>query len=83
MLVSRPAGREAYLVMSAYIIRGVPRTTHIEIDFIGVKVLAPGWADEVVTKLAEEFPHVTISHTTNSSVKATLDTLREYSGLKV
>lgn len=83
MLVSRPAGKEAYLAMSAYITRDLPKTEPIEIDFSGVKVLAPSWADEVITKLAQEFLHVTLSHTTNSSVKATLETLREYSGLKV
>lgn len=83
MLVSRPAGREAYLALSAYITRDIPKTESIELDFSGVKVLTPSWADEVVTTLAQEFPHLTLSHTDNSSVKASLDTLREYSGLKI
>lgn len=83
MLVSRPAGREAFLAMSAYITRDLPKTEPIEIDFTGVKVLAPSWADEVVTKLAEQFTHVTLTNTTNSSVQLTLETLREYSGLKI
>lgn len=83
MLVSRPAGKEAYLAMSAYITRDLPKTEPIEIDFSGVKVLTPSWADEVITKLAEEFPHVTLFNTNNSSVQLTLETLREYSGLKV
>ncbi len=83
ILVSRPAGREAFLGMLAYTIRDVPATEPIEIDFEGVKVLAPSWADEVITPLVEKFQNVTLVHTENSSVLATLDTLRKYSGLKI
>lgn len=80
---SRMEGREAYLVMCAYNLRNVPLTELIEIDFAGVKCLTPGWADEVVTPLAEKFSNVTLLNTENASVKATLKTLREYSGLKI
>lgn len=83
LLISRPAGREAFLAMSAYITRDVHKNEPIEIDFSGVKVLAPSWADEVITKLAEQFSHITLLNTDNASVQATLKTLREYSGLKV
>lgn len=81
--MSRPAGREAYLVLSAYLTRGVDRKEPLEIDFDGVKVLTPSWADEVITKLAQEFPNIKLLNTQNSTVQATLKTLRDYSDLKI
>jgi hypothetical protein len=83
VLISRPAGREAYLVMSAYVINGLPKDEIIEVDFLGVKVLTPSWADEVITPLAQKFKNLKLSNTENSSVQATLKTLREYSDLKI
>jgi hypothetical protein len=82
VLVSRPAGREAYLAMNAYLLRDVPMDEKIEIDFTGVKVLAPSWADEVITRVCEIYKNVELLNTENSSVQATLETLREFSGLK-
>ena len=81
ILVSRPAGREAFLALSAYNIRDLSADEPIEIDFSGVKVLAPSWADEMITKISQQFRHVTFLNTENPSVQATLKTLREYSGL--
>ncbi len=83
MLISRPAGREAYLALSAYNIRDLKSDEPIEIDFAGVKVLTPSWADEFVTKLAQRFSRVTLLNTDNSSVQATLKILRQYSGVKL
>jgi len=83
MLMSRPAGREAYLALSAYLTKGVDRKEMLEIDFEGVKVLTPSWADEVITKLAQEFENIKLLNTQNSTVQATLATLREYSDLKI
>ena len=83
MLISRPAGREAYLAMSAYLTKGIDKNELIEIDFSGVKVLTPSWADEVITKTAKEFKNIELLNTENPTVQATLRTLREYSGLKV
>ncbi len=83
VLISRPSGREAYLAMKAYILKGLNKDELIEIDFSGVKVLAPSWADEVITKIAEKFKNVKLLNTENSSVQATLETLRKYSGLPV
>ncbi|MBU4030642.1 hypothetical protein KJ756_00510 [Patescibacteria group bacterium] len=48
-----------------------------------MKVLAPPWADEVITKLAENFKNVKLLNTENSSVQATLETLRKYSDFKL
>ncbi|MBU4332502.1 STAS-like domain-containing protein [Patescibacteria group bacterium] len=83
MLISRPAGREALLAMKAYTIKDIDKEEEIEIDFDGVKVLTPSWADEVVTKLAQKFKKVKLVNTDNATVKATLKTLREYSDLKI
>lgn len=81
ILISRPAGREAYLAMSAYLTKGIDKCEEIIIDFSGVKVMSPSWADEVITKLAEEYKNIKLVNTKNSTVKATLKTLKEFSGL--
>ncbi|MEA2065200.1 MAG: STAS-like domain-containing protein [Patescibacteria group bacterium] len=83
VLISRPAGKEAFLTMSAYLIKDLNENELIEIDFKGVKVLTPSWADEVITKLAEKFKNIKLINTDNITVKQTLKTLREYSGLKI
>lgn len=83
ILVSRPAGREAYLALSAYLTKGLPKDEIIEIDFSGVKVLTPSWADEVITKIVRDFKGIKLVNTANLTVKATLKTLSEYSGLKI
>jgi hypothetical protein len=71
------------LALSAYLTKGVDRDETIEINFTGVKVMTPSWADEVVTKLAAEFKNVKLLNTKNPTVQATLRTLEEYSDLKV
>lgn len=83
VLISRPAGREAYLAMSAYLIKDLDKKEPIEIDFSGVKVLTPSWADEVITKIFERFEKVTLLNTENPTVISTLKILKEYSNLKI
>ncbi len=83
VLVSRPAGREAFLTISAYNLKDLKEDEEIEIDFSGVKVIAPSWADEVITKIAEKFKNVKLLNAENETVQATLKTLREYSDLKI
>ncbi len=82
VLISRPAGREAYLAMNAYLLRGIAKNQEIELDFKGVKVLAPSWADEVLTKIVKEYKNIKLINTENSSVQATLNTLQEYSSFQ-
>lgn len=75
MLISRPAGREAYLAAKAYIL---PKDTSekIILDFEGVDVLAPSWADEFITNIIATYPAGIECHNTdNPSVKATLQIL--------
>lgn len=82
ILVSRPAGREAFLAMSAYLTKDLKQGEEITVDFSGVKVLTPSWADEVITKLAQDHP-VKFANAENKTVVETLKILTEYSGLKV
>lgn len=71
MLLSRPAGREAWLAALAYTL---PKNNEaIEVDFDGVLVLSPSWADEFLTKLKENYTSVEYKNTSNASVKATLE----------
>lgn len=76
ILTSRPTGKEAYLSARAYIL---PKESNEEIilDFDGVKVLAPSWGDEFISKVMEEYPgRVSFENTKNLSVQATLDILK-------
>lgn len=71
MLISRPAGREAWLAALAYTL---PKNDDkIVVDFEGVLVMAPSWADEFLTKLKEKYSNVEYQNTSNASVKASLE----------
>jgi hypothetical protein len=83
LLISRPDGREAYLALQSNQLHNLSPEEPIEIDFKGVKVVNPGWADEVVTRIAENFKNVKLINTEGAVVQATLKTSREYSDLKI
>ena len=75
ILTSRPAGKEAYLSARAYLL---PKDKNeiVEIDFSGVDVLSPSWADEFITPIKNEFgKNLILLPSQNSSVKATLEML--------
>ena len=73
MLISRPAGREAWLAAKAYLLP--QKNERIIVDFKEVLVLSPSWADEFLTPLKEKFSSVKYLNTQNGSVKATLEIL--------
>ena len=76
VLTSRPAGKEAYLAARAY---SLPKDKQekIEVDFSGVEVLTPSWADEFLTPLFADFPErVALLPSTNASVKAALEIIK-------
>lgn len=75
-LSSRPAGREDFLVVES-ILRGLSENEKIELDFSGVAVLTPSWADEVVTRLIAKYgrDRVVLEPSTNASVLMTIDLL--------
>ncbi|NCN25027.1 DUF4325 domain-containing protein [Candidatus Berkelbacteria bacterium CG_4_9_14_3_um_filter_39_23] len=74
MLISRPAGREAWLVAKAYSLPPKEKD-EILVDFEGVLVLTPSWADEFLTKLKEKYIDVKYLNTSNASVRATLEVI--------
>jgi len=53
-LTSRQLGQEAFSAIRPTVSK-VPEDEEIEIDFEGVDVLTPSWADEFLTLLREEF----------------------------
>lgn len=77
-LISRPAGREAFLAARAYVIPKDQKEI-VELDFTKVKVLTPSWADEFVSGLQKELgeKRVKVIEGKNSSVKNTFETLHE------
>ena len=77
ILISRPAGKEAFLVLQS-LIKEVADNEKIEVDFDNVAVLTPSWADEFITPLVNQYKErVTLSNTENPSVRATLQTLEK------
>lgn len=75
MLVSRPSGKEAWLAFQPNL-KDVSSTEEVVVDFTGVLVLTPSWADEFLTPLRGRFKSkVKLSNTDNASVKATLEIL--------
>jgi hypothetical protein len=78
ILMSRPAGKEAFLLAKAYVFKGLNKDEEIILDFDGVKVLAPSWADEFIAGIKSEFKkNIQFLNTDNPSVKASLKTVLE------
>ncbi|PIU36437.1 DUF4325 domain-containing protein [Candidatus Roizmanbacteria bacterium CG_4_8_14_3_um_filter_34_9] len=71
ILVSRPAGKEAWLAFQPTL-NEINSNEKIIVDFEGVVVLTPSWADEFLTPLKQKFREVDLINTNNPSVKATL-----------
>ena len=78
MLMSRPAGREAFLGASAYLFNELKEDEVVSLDFEKVKVLAPSWADEFITGLKSKYKvKIEYLNTQNPSVEASLKTVLE------
>lgn len=77
LLVSRPAGREAFLVIKAYF-KPASSVEPIELDFTGVQVMTPSWLDEVLGGLQREFgDRVRCLPSENPTVIESLKSLQE------
>jgi hypothetical protein len=76
VLMSRPAGREAFLLSRAYVFREKKPEEDIVLDFSGIKVMTPSWLDEFVQGIKSEY-HCGLSyqHTENPTVTRTLNTI--------
>jgi Fe-S cluster assembly iron-binding protein IscA len=79
ILMSRPAGREAFLMAKAYVFKEIKENDEIILDFNGIKVLAPSWADEFISGIKSDYSNSLVQciNTENPSVKATLKTILE------
>lgn len=74
-LVSRPAGKEASLAFNPTL-QDVNTTEKIEVDFSGVEVLTPSWADEFLTPLFKTYgDRVSLKNIQNASVSESLKIL--------
>ena len=72
ILTARSEGREAYLVSRAYL-KPVTEDDLVELDFEGVKVLTPSWADEFISGLRAEYgKRLVCLPSTNPTVIASL-----------
>lgn len=81
ILISRQAGKEALAAFQPSL-RTVPENEKIEIDFTGVSVFSPSWADEFLTPLASRFNgRLILFETDNLSVKETLKIIRQTSNV--
>ena len=81
-LVSRSAGKEAFLAFQP-VLNTLKSGETIEVDFGGVIALGPSWTDEFLTPLLKKYKNrVTVLHTENPSVKATLEILVEMGGVE-
>lgn len=77
-LVSRPSGKEAWLAFQPTI-NTISESEEVIVDFEGVVVLTPSWADEFLTPLHSRFnKRVKLINTNNASVTATLETLNSH-----
>lgn len=73
-LSSRPAAKEAWAVTRAYILSDKKPGEKIEVDFAGVEVLTPSWADEFISSLNQEYPNdVVLLPSGNASVNMSLE----------
>jgi hypothetical protein len=78
ILISRPAGREAFLLAKAYVFNGVTPKDNIVLDFNEIKVLTPSWADEFIAGIKAAYTNnLQYINTENPSVKASLKTVLE------
>lgn len=73
VLMSRPAGKEAFSFAKAYLFSNLNKDEKIKLDFADVKVLTPSWADEFITGLKSTFTNsIEYLNTDNESVEASL-----------
>ena len=78
VLISRPAGKDAFLLLESYLLNTLKSDEEITLDFLDVKVLTPGWADEFISGIKRNHNNkLSFINTDNPSVKASLKTVLE------
>jgi len=76
ILNSRPSGREAFL-RAVQIINGSPKAEEVILDFLGVEVLTPSFADEFLHLLRDKYKDwvIKLENTDSATVKETLKSI--------
>ena len=76
ILNSRPSGREAFL-RAIQIVNGSPISEEIILDFLGVEVLTPSFADEFLHSLKDKYEgrEIRLENTESATVKETLSSI--------
>lgn len=78
ILVSRPAGKDAFLMAKSYVFDSLKNDEPINLDFSNVKVLTPSWADEFITGIKNNYANkINYLNTQNESVSASLKVVLE------
>ncbi|MBI3619114.1 DUF4325 domain-containing protein [Candidatus Peregrinibacteria bacterium] len=76
VLDSRPAGREAFLALRPTLGNNADspmNKEHLTLDFHGVTLLTPSFADEFITPLTQLYPgRISFANTENITVQKTL-----------
>lgn len=74
VLSARPYGQHAWLSIQPLLTKKISAKEKIFIDFGGVRVLGPGWADEFISSIINRYPkQVVLLPSDNLSVKTTLN----------
>ena len=76
ILNGRPAGREAYLRV-VQIANGANSDQEVVLDFAGVEILTPSFADEFLRSLREKYGggNVHLENTGSATVRETLEAI--------
>ncbi len=73
-LSSRPLAKEARLSTQAYMLSDLKPNENIEVDFSGIEVLTPSWADEYISSLKKAYAdRVVLLPSENMTVKMSLE----------
>ena len=76
VLMSRPAGKDAYLLAESHLFSSLDIDEEISLDFADVKVLTPSWADEFISGIKSAHKNLlSFINTSNPSVQASLKTV--------
>ncbi len=77
ILNSRPAGREAYLRVVQIVNGSEPAQEEVVLDFTGVEILTPSFADEFLRSLREKYGDkgVRLENTESATVRETLESI--------
>ena len=78
ILVSRPVGKDAFLMAKSYVFDSLKNDEPINLDFSNVKVLTSSWADEFITGIKNNYANkINYLNTQNESVSASLKVVLE------